>query len=223
MVGVESEIASPAPGTESSSPGSHGPVPPVASQSRRLWWLVSVLAVGAAFILGLSIEHAADHRTAARGLYRMQVLTTVSRFLDEEHRQIAIPVAQRSAPVFGDLADSISGDLGVNGSGTLQVSLGAGSAAPSTQIAFSATVSSPYASTTLAVWDVRDTSHGGVAETQGACVLSSTLLGRGRARAALDLGGGEELQPCSPQWWSAGSAGVLQPRLGRAGVPRSAG
>jgi hypothetical protein len=105
----------------------------------------------------------------------MQVLTTVSRFLDEEHRQIAIPV------------------------------------------------SSPYASTTLAVWDVRDTSHGGVAENQGACVLSSTLLGQGRARAALDLGGGEELQPCSPQWWSAGSARALQPRLGLAGIPRSPG
>jgi hypothetical protein len=76
-----------------------------------------------------------------------EVLTTVSRFLDEEHRQIAIPVAQRSAPAFGDLADSISGDLG----------------------------------------------------------------------------GGEELQPCSPQRWSAGSAGTLQPRLGRAGIPRSPG
>ena len=222
MVGVES--ASPALGAESSPPGSHGPVPPVASRTRRrLWWLLSVLAVAAAFILGLSIEHAADHAAAARGLYRMQVLTTVSRFLDEEHRQIAVPVAQRSAPAFGDLADSIGGDLGVNGSGTLQVSLGAGSAAPPAQIAFSATVSSPYASTTLVVWDVRDTSHGGVAENQGACVLSSTLLGQGQATAALDLGGGEELQPCSPRWWSAGSAGALQPRLGLAGIPRSAG
>src|SRR5690348_7155633 len=110
MVAVDSEIASPAPGTESSSPGSHGPVPPVAGQTRRRWWwLGSVLAAGAAFILGLSIEHAGDHAAAARGLYRMQVLTTVSRFLDEEHRQLAIPVAQRSAPAFGDLANSISG------------------------------------------------------------------------------------------------------------------
>jgi hypothetical protein len=68
-----------------------------------------LLAAGAAFILGLSIEHAADHAAAARVRYRMQVLTTVSRFLDEEHRQIASPVAQRSAPAFGVLADSISG------------------------------------------------------------------------------------------------------------------
>jgi hypothetical protein len=60
----------------------------------------------------------------------MQVLTTVSRFIDEERDQIALPVAQRNASAFGDLADSINSDLGVNGSGTLQVSLGAGSGIP---------------------------------------------------------------------------------------------
>jgi len=83
-----------------------------------------------------SIQHAADHRRAARDLYRVQVLTTVSRFIDEETRQIALPVAQRSAVAFGDLAGSINADLGVNGAGTLNVSLGAGSVAPFTQIAF---------------------------------------------------------------------------------------
>ena len=112
-------------------------------------------------------------------------------------------------------------DQGVNGSGTLQVSLGSGSAAQPGQIAFSTTVDSPYAATTLAVWELRDTSHG-IAENQGVCVLWSTLLGSGRATAALSLGGGEDVQPCLPSWWrAAGPVTVTQPRLGLAGIPRS--
>jgi hypothetical protein len=146
----------------------------------------------------------------------MQVLTTVFRFLDEEQRQIAMPVAQRSASAFGDLADSISADSGVNGSGTLQVSLGAGSAATPTQVAFSATVASRYASTTLAVWDVRVTSHGGIGENAGACVLWSTLLGPGRATTALNLGGGERaagmLTPVVVLW--SGGRDAAAPGLG---------
>ena len=63
------------------------------------------------------------------------------------------------------------------GAGTLQVSLGAGSAAPADQIAFSATVASPYASTTFVVWDIH--ANGGAAQNQGACVLWSSLLGAG--------------------------------------------
>jgi hypothetical protein len=35
--------------------------------------------------------------------------------------------------------------------------------------------------------------------------------------------GTEELEPCSPPWWSAGSAGALQRRLGLADIPRPAG
>jgi hypothetical protein len=180
---------------------------------------VTVLTVCGALVLGGFIVHVVDQRNAARTLYRMQVLSTVSRFLAEEGRQAALPVAQRSAPAFGDLADSISADQGVNGAGTLQVSLGAGSAAPPSQIAFSATVESPYASTTFAVWDIRV--NGGAAENQGACVLWSTLLGPGRATTALDLGAGEQMQPCQSQWWSAGPVDAKQPRLGLAGIPRS--
>ena len=118
-------------------------------------------------------------------------------------------------------ADAISADTGVNGSGTLQVTLGAGSTAQPTQIAFSATVDSPYGSTTLAVWYVR--SRSGDASNQGACVLSSTLLGPGRATTQLNLSANEFLAPCPSQFWSAGSAASMQPRLGLAGIPRSPG
>ena len=43
-------------------------------------------------------------------------------------------------------------DLGLNGEDTLHVTLGTGSTAPLTQIAFEVTVSSPYASTTFVLW-----------------------------------------------------------------------
>lgn len=222
-VGLESEIASPPGNVESGSDGFRGTPPAVATRPRRFWWLVTVLAVCASLILGGSVEHAVDQRNAARSLYQMQVLTTASRFFNEEQRQIALPVAQRSASAFGDLAESVGADMGVNRSGMLLVSLGPGSAAQPAQIAFSATVASPYASTTLAVWYIRMTSHGGIADNEGACVLWSTLLGPGRATTPLDLGGGEELQPCSPRWWSPGPGGAMQPRLGEAGIPRSPG
>jgi hypothetical protein len=217
---MESETAAPPGQVEPGSAGPRGGVPPAATRPRRSWWLLTLLAAGVSLVVGGSVQHAVDQRTAARNLYRMQVLTTVSRFLDEEDQQIALPVARRSAVAFGNLADSISADQGVNGSGTLQVSLGAGSAARPGQIAFATTVDSPYASTTVAVWELRDTSHG-IAENQGVCVLWSSLLGSGRATAALSLGGGEERQPCLPSWWSAGPVTVTQPRLGLAGIPRS--
>ena len=101
------------------------------------------------------------------------------------------------------------------------VTLGAGSTAQPTQIAFSATVDSPYGSTTLAAWYVR--SRSGDASNQGACVLSSTLLGPGRATTQLNLSANEFLAPCPSQFWSAGSAASMQPRLGLAGIPRSPG
>jgi hypothetical protein len=183
------------------------------------WWLVTALAVGTAFVLGGFVVHVADQRNAARTLYRAQVLSTASRFLTEEGRQIALPVARRSAPAFGDLADSITADQGVNGAGMLQVSLGAGSAAQPAQIAFSTTVDSPYASTTFVVWYL--SANGGATENQGACVLWSTLLGPGRASTALDLGAGAQLPPCQPQWWSPGPLNASQPRFGLAGIPRS--
>jgi hypothetical protein len=217
---MESETAAPPEEAGSGPAGLPGGVPPAATRPRRSWWLLTLLAVCVSLVVGGTVQHAVDQRTAARNLYRTQVLSTVSRFLDEEDQQIALPVARRSAVAFGNLADSISADQGVNGSGTLQVSLGAGSAAQPGQIAFATTVDSPYASTTLAVWDLRATSHG-VAGNQGVCVLWSTLLGSGRAAASLSLGGGEEVQPCLPSWWSAGPVTVTQPRLGLAGIPRS--
>ena len=48
-------------------------------------------------------------------------------------------IGRSIADSLGDLADAINADTGVNGSGTLQVNLGAGSAAQPTQIAFAAT------------------------------------------------------------------------------------
>lgn len=68
---------------------------------------------------------------------------------DEENRQIALPIARRSAAAFGSLGDNIGNDLGINGENTLNVEAGTGSTAPLTQVAFEVTVSSPYASTTF--------------------------------------------------------------------------
>jgi hypothetical protein len=195
--------------------------PPVASRPRPRgwWWLITALAVCAAFVLGGFAEHVLDQQNAARTLYRTQVATTVFRLLDEENSQLGRPVAQRSAAAFGDVTDSINADLGVNGAGTLQVTLGAGSAAPPDQIAFSATVESPSGSTTFAVWSI--SLDQGTSKNQGACVLWSSLLGPGRATSALNLGGGEQLQPCAASWWSPGPVNANQPRLGLAGIPRS--
>jgi hypothetical protein len=189
---------------------------------RRWWWLGALLVV-ASLIVGGTVVHTADQRHAQRVLYDAQVLTTASRFLDEERSQIALPVAQRNAGALGDLADSINADLGVNGAGTLQVTTGTGSAATFTQIAFEVTVSSPYASTTFAVWLVRGAGPGGMnSQNAGACVLSSSLLGSGRATSFLNLGA-SGLQPCWPQLWSANSSSPGQPHLAWAGIPQSAG
>jgi hypothetical protein len=118
----------------------------------RRWWWRGALLVVVSLIVGGTVVHSIDQRHAQRVLYDTQVLTTASRFLDEERSQIALTVAQRNAGAYGDLADSVTADLGVNGEGTLQVITGTGSAATFTQIAVEVTVSSPYASTTLAVW-----------------------------------------------------------------------
>lgn len=176
----------------------------------------------ASLLVGGTVVHTVDQRHAQRALYDVQVLTTVSRFLDAEQSQIGLPVAQRNAGALGDLADSIDADLGVNGEGALQVTTGAGSAATFTQIAFEVTVSSPYASATFAVWVVRGGGPGGMnSQNQGACVLSSSLLGSGRATSFLDLGA-SGLQLCWPQLWSPSSKNPMQPHLARAGIPQPA-
>src|SRR5260370_42421841 len=63
---------------------------------RRWWWLVALLIV-ASLVIGATVQHAFDQRSAARALYRSQLLTTASQFMAEEQGQIALPVAQRSA------------------------------------------------------------------------------------------------------------------------------
>lgn len=189
---------------------------------RRWWWLGAFLVV-ASFIVGATVVHTVDQRHAQRVLYDTQVLTTASRFLDEERSQIALPVAQRNPGTLTDLGDSISTDLGVNGEGTLQVTTGTGSAATFTQIAFEVTVSSPYASATFAVWLVRGGAPGGMnSRNAGACLLSSSLLGSGRATSFLNLGA-SGLQPCWPQLWSANSLSPRQPHLAWASIPQSVG
>jgi hypothetical protein len=210
----------------SSPPNSAGTVLRGRARPPRFFWLITVVAVCASLVLGASVQHFFDQRNAARSQYRMQVLTTISRFLDEEGSQVAQPVSHRSAAAFGALADSISQDQGVNGSGTLTVSLGAGSATPPSQVAFSVTVASPYGSATIATWYISMTSGGGSSINEGACVLSSSLLGSGgdgRATAPLSLGGGAFVQQCESRWWSPGPVTATQPRLGLAGIPESAG
>lgn len=178
----------------------------------RLWWLVTVLAVLVAVFVSAVIQRAIDHHNDARELYRTQLLTTFWRILDEEHRQLNLPLAQRSAAAIDDAAASISNDTGVNGGGTLEVSLGSGSIAPH-QAAFAITVSSPYGSTTIAIWSVL---YPGSSD-DGVCVLSSTLLGSGRATADLSLGGSEFVSHCLPLLWR-GAITPTNPNLGLAGI-----
>jgi hypothetical protein len=208
--------------SERPAAGSESPTEVRQRAGLRRWWWLGALLVVASLIVGGTVVHIADQRHAQRVLYDVQVLTTASRFLAEERTQIALPVAQRNAGALGDLADSIDADLGVNGEGTLQVTTGTGSAATFTQVAFEVMVSSPYASTTFAVWVVRGGGPGGMnSQNEGACVLSSSLLGSGRATSFLDLGA-SGLQPCWPQLWSASSKNPMQPHLARAGIPQPA-
>jgi len=218
---MEADTASRPVDVDAGSAGPGGSLTPVAHRPRGSWWLLMALAVSLSLVIGGTVQHAFDQRAAARNLYRMQLLDTLARFGAEAQTQISRPVAKRSAFAFQNVADAISADQGINGSGSLQVNLGAGSAAQPTQVAFSATVDSPYASTTLAVWLIQ-INHQGSSQDQGACVLWSTLLGPSRATTPLSLGGGEQLQPCSRNWWSA-RPGYMQPRLGVAGIPESPG
>jgi hypothetical protein len=212
-------------GIREEATGGSGLKPDVAqTQGPRRWWWLGALLVVVSLIVGGTAQHYFDQRRAGRALYQIQVLTTASRFITEEQSQIALPVAQRNVNAFGDLADSITADQGVNGASTLQITVGSGSVAPFTQIAFDVTVSSLYASTTFVVWFVRDAGSGGVSGSDiGTCALSSSLLGSGRATTSLELGGGAFIQPCWPQLWSASSRHPMDPDLALAGIPQTAG
>lgn len=220
---METETAIPPARTDESGSGSAGKAPPAGTaRPRRPWWpwAWAILGVGALLVAGAAVQRAIDRENASRDLYGTQLLTTVSRYGDAAAGQLALPVAQRNAAaVFDDLADSIASDQGVNGAGTLSVTTGAGSAATPSQVVFSVTVESRYASTTAVVWDVRVPAPGAASDARGACVLSSTLLGTGPATTGLYFGS-SGLQACSPSWWSA-SADPAAPRFDLAGVQRS--
>lgn len=174
------------------------------------------VAVAAALVAGALAQHAWDQKNAARDLYRSQVLTTEVRFYNAENSQIDLPSQRRSLTALSDLADSITADVGDNGSGTLTVTAGTG-AMLATQTVLEVTISSPYASTTLVTYSIQVPAN--TSPDAGACVLSSTLLGQGSATRDLQLGGGSVVPSCPLPWWSTQSAS--DPHLGQAGIPRS--
>jgi hypothetical protein len=213
--------------TSAAQAGAAGPADPVtvpSGPSPRPWqqhyfWPIAVLVALAALVIGGSVEHAVDQRHAVRGFYATQLTSTESRFLDEEGRQIALPVARRSAVAFGNLGDSIGQDLGIDPDSTLDVELGTGSVGPLTQIAFAVTVSSPYASTTVVLWTVRGPGAAGANEQNvGTCLLASTLDGPGRAHAEIHFGH-ILLEPCTPDLWRPSPASAVLPDLALAGIP----
>jgi hypothetical protein len=210
--------------TSAAQAGPAGPVTVPGGPSRRprqqhYFWFITVLVALAALVIGGSVQHFFDQRNAKRLFYGTQLTSTEYRFLDEETRQLALPVARRSSGALSDLGDSIDQDGGINPDGTLDVELGTGSAGPLTQIAFEVTVSSLYASTTVVVWAVRGPD--GVNELdQGACLLSSTLVGPGRATADLHFGA-VFVPACTPDLWRASPVSAVKPDLTLAGIPRA--
>ena len=195
--------------------GMAGNASPASARTRRPTWTLMVFAVAAALIAGALAEHAWDNKNAARDLYRNQVLTTESRILAEESRQVVLPGPQHSQTKLDDLANSVTADPGVNGSGTLTVSTGTG-AALSKQIVLDISIDSPYASTTLVTYAISIPGQGS-SPAEGACVLSSTLLGPGRATRDLTLDASYFVPSCPRQWWTSKSAS--DPHLGQAGIP----
>lgn len=222
---MTSKVASPANTSESAPPAVGDGAVRSASPFQRWWGLIVVLTAVVSLVAGAAVEHVVAQRQEARDLYRIQISTTAIQYLDQEQHQLSLPVAKRSAIAFGNLADSITANTGLNGSGTLQVSQGTGSVKPFTQIAFTVTVSSPYASTTFVTWALRGAGSGGMSSSnQGACMLSSSLLGNGLTRATTDLnlGSSEFMPPCTRQLWWSRSKPPLQPHLGWAGISMTA-
>jgi len=231
---ISSSSETPAPAL---TPGSA----PRAARWRRLglpWLLLAALVVAAAIVVPVVVV-SASHRAGPAGgdsgpssspqatLYREQVTTTISRILAAE-TSAASGSARRLDP--GNAASSVSNDPAINGSGTLRVTIGEGGASNVDlkadsdgtfrlkQIAWSVSVTSPYASSRFAVWDIRKTDSGQVTDNRGSCVLSSTLLGPGPAKKDLDLGGGRTVQLCKSTWLGPGPVSDTEPSLRSAGI-----
>ena len=209
--------------TSTGSPGPVGSAP--ASQAPRPWrpwWLFTILAAIVSLVAGAVVQHAVDQRNAAATRYRIQVGTTVSRFLAEAGRQLRLPVAQRSISALSDVGDSISQDLGVSDQGNLTVELREGSTRQAGQIVFAVNITSPHADTTVVLWDLQAGDDPGAGGNQGACVQYSSILGSGRATKELDLGDGQFLAACPASYWSPGPLDGKQPRFAHAGIHKSA-
>ena len=208
---MDSETSDPVGVAESVPPGpDSGAIRATARPARPWWpWAIVALAACAGLLAGGIAVHVIDRRIAARDSYRAQVLTTFTLFLAEERKLITLPVAQRDVGVFTDLADSLTQDPGINGSGTLQVVAGPVTADTPGQVVAAFTVSSAYAASSFAVWHLAP--QGLSTSDEGTCVLSSTLLGSGDAVGPLDLGGGYRELPCPARWRSWDAAGSAQP------------
>ena len=205
--------------TSTGSPGPAGPARAAgAPRPWRPWWLFTILSAILALVAGAVVQHAVDQRNAAAALYRIQVGSTVSRFLAEAGRQLRLPAAQRSISALGDVGDSISQDLGLNGQGTLTAELREGSTRQARQIVFAVNITSPHADTTVVIWDLSAGAGPGAGDNQGACVQYSSLLGAGRATRDLDLGAGQFLAACPARYWSPGPLDGKQPRFALAGI-----
>jgi hypothetical protein len=214
---------------------------PRAARWRRLglpWLLLAALVVAAAIVVPVVVL-SASHRAGPAGgdsgapsspqttLYREQVTTTISRLLAAE-----ASVASGSAPHLdpGNVGPSVSKDPAINGSGTLRVTIGEGGVSnvrleadsggtfQLKQVAWSVSVTSPYASSRFAVWDIRKTDSGQVTDNRGSCVLSSTLLGPGPAKKDLELGSGRTVQLCKSTWLGPGPVSDTEPSLSSAGI-----
>lgn len=209
--------------TSTGSPGPAGSAPAAeAPPPWRPWWLFTILAAIVSLVAGAIVQHAVDQRNAAAALYRIQVGTTVSRFLGEADRQLRLPAAQRSISALSDVGDSISQDLGVSDQGSLTAELREGSTRQARQIVFAVNITSPHADTTVVIWDLKAGDDPGSGGNQGTCVQYSSLLGPGHATRNLDLGGGQILAACPASYWSPGPLDGKQPRFALAGIHKSA-
>jgi hypothetical protein len=206
--GMEGERAVPVPDAGSASTWT--------PRGRRR--LVVVLVVCAALLGGGVVYQLARDaaKNAARNLYGTQVNTTVGRILNEEDSQLRLKVVRRSAAAFGELTGRINRDRVLNPTGRLTVSLGNGSVSQPIQIAYSVTIASPYGATTAVVWTI----YTGNTYDAGACVLTSTLLGHGRAKGDLNTARNMFLPPCANSFWSPGPVTVTHPSFTVAGIPR---